>query len=315
MPTFQRSYRLLNFELCVTSNQSQILTILDENYYNSALNHLAPLLTSFNYFVEVTDQPADNHGRVEDMQLNYDSSNDSLLLTFLNGNVKVVIDYSRHSVHATLPQSALNYRAALANWLLTIPFADLIREWGYYFMHAACLEYNNQAIAFAGKSGSGKTTLSLGLLTQGWFYLTDDEAFLAENNGFQIYGALVRVKLSYHTWSLFSQYLGASQSYRGKRLYDLSEHFSSRLKHQSNLIAVCLISPADTNELQLLKPIEAFQELLNLAFLPTRPIYARANFNFLSNLALHLPVYRLNFSTDFAHLNALLQKEIIKPNA
>jgi len=39
MPTCQRRYRLLDFELCVTSNQPQVLTILDENYHDSAINH------------------------------------------------------------------------------------------------------------------------------------------------------------------------------------------------------------------------------------------------------------------------------------
>ena len=52
------------------------------------------------------------------------------------------------------------------------------------FVHSAALQFREQTVLLVGSSGAGKTTLTLGLLNQGWKFLSDELAPLAPGNGF-----------------------------------------------------------------------------------------------------------------------------------
>jgi hypothetical protein len=57
----------------------------------------------------------------------------------------------------------------------------LLRPLGFYSLHAAgVVPAHGQGILIIGASGSGKSTLALGLLRQGWGYLSDDAVLLRE---------------------------------------------------------------------------------------------------------------------------------------
>jgi hypothetical protein len=54
----------------------------------------------------------------------------------------------------------------------------LLRYQGFYPVHAACVAYDGVSCLLVGNSGSGKSTLTLGLVQEGWHYLTDDATLL-----------------------------------------------------------------------------------------------------------------------------------------
>lgn len=54
----------------------------------------------------------------------------------------------------------------------------LLRPHGLYGLHACGLERDSVGLLVVGASGSGKTTTSLGLIRQGWRYLSDDAVLL-----------------------------------------------------------------------------------------------------------------------------------------
>lgn len=55
----------------------------------------------------------------------------------------------------------------------------LLRPLGLYSLHSACVVTPPGAgLLMVGKSGSGKSTLTIGLIRQGWTYLSDDAVFL-----------------------------------------------------------------------------------------------------------------------------------------
>ena len=55
----------------------------------------------------------------------------------------------------------------------------LLRPLGFYSLHAAgVVPAHGQGVLIIGPSGSGKSTLTLGLLRQGWGYLSDDAVLL-----------------------------------------------------------------------------------------------------------------------------------------
>ena len=51
-------------------------------------------------------------------------------------------------------------------------------------VHSAVLQFRKRIVLLVGSSGAGKTTLTLGLLNQGWKFLSDELAPLAPGNGF-----------------------------------------------------------------------------------------------------------------------------------
>lgn len=52
--------------------------------------------------------------------------------------------------------------------------AALLRQRGYFVLHASCMALHDCAIAFCGFSGWGKSTSAAGLLHAGWRFVTDD---------------------------------------------------------------------------------------------------------------------------------------------
>lgn len=57
----------------------------------------------------------------------------------------------------------------------------LLRPHGLYALHANGVAKDEIGVLIAGRSGSGKSTLSLGLIRQGWRYLSDDITLLSHN--------------------------------------------------------------------------------------------------------------------------------------
>lgn len=62
--------------------------------------------------------------------------------------------------------------------LLMAPLMEMLKQRGYYGLHAAALTKDGAGYLFPGGAGSGKTTLALGLIKQGFAYLADDKLLL-----------------------------------------------------------------------------------------------------------------------------------------
>ncbi len=59
----------------------------------------------------------------------------------------------------------------------------LIQFLDYFTLHGACLESSSgKGVIISGPSGCGKTTLTLGLLKNGWKYLSDDAILLKQKD-------------------------------------------------------------------------------------------------------------------------------------
>ena len=65
------------------------------------------------------------------------------------------------------------------NDVLFTALAPVLRRRGYYLVHAFVANYEGRALMLVGSSGSGKTTTGLRLIREGWGFLSDDVASLA----------------------------------------------------------------------------------------------------------------------------------------
>lgn len=85
----------------------------------------------------------------------------------------------RITVSSPLPDDAPDLPSCLLGPVLGV----VLHQRGLAPLHAACLEINGQAVAFAGPSGKGKSTLAAALLAQGHRLLNDDITVLSVAEG------------------------------------------------------------------------------------------------------------------------------------
>jgi len=83
-----------------------------------------------------------------------------------------------------IPFKPLPYKQASAffEWGLNWCIANHSHQ--YLIIHAAVVEYNQQAFIFPGTPGSGKSTLCAALVCRGWRLLSDEMALLSLADGF-----------------------------------------------------------------------------------------------------------------------------------
>lgn len=67
--------------------------------------------------------------------------------------------------------------------LLAAPIIELMGCQGLHFLHASALYRNELGFLFSGEGGSGKTTIAIGLIREGFSYISDDSLYLCENGG------------------------------------------------------------------------------------------------------------------------------------
>ncbi|MFH1213220.1 MAG: hypothetical protein V1681_03975 [Candidatus Neomarinimicrobiota bacterium] len=311
MKLFQKNYRLLDFTIFVSTNSRDLVEILDENFLYPEMQAAPPARGWFRLDIEVVNNLEHVRELSDEFHYTYSREQEALLLSYLDGAIRVEISYPGRKISAKVEKIALHYRAALGNWLLTIPFAELVKEYHYYFMHSAALVKNERTLLLAGKSGRGKTTLALALLKRGWQYISDDEVYLYNDQGIYARGGPVRAKVTCKTWEMFSDILGVPDKFRGKRLIDLEAAFPEKVLTIGKVAALCVIKPADELRLDPLKPIDVLKELFSLAFLNSNPEYTSENFDFLANFSHLIPCYKLAFTTDFEELDRRLSEIIL----
>jgi len=310
MYSYSRQLNLLHFIIHLHANDSRVLDILcDDFIYNpKAKNDF--VRSEFHFYILVEDDDRTIEKPKGDFSYSYDFEANVLHLKYLNGAINIDIDYTKRSVFAVISRSTLFCGAALGNWIMTIPMAEFLKEYGMYFIHAACLEYEGKSVLFAGKSGYGKTTISLGLMKMGWNLIADDEVFLFDKVAFYAVGGPEKAKISYKTWQKFVDILGETDVFPNKRTINLSVLFPDKMREFGKVHSLCLIRQGTENRINRLKPIDAFQCLFSLAFLNSNPESTRSNFEFLANLCRNCYCYDLENNLDFDSLHTFLLDEL-----
>lgn len=304
---FQKSLQFREFRLDLQSNEAKILDILKDQFVSSEADSGFPVKKQFTFSIELLRGSGGAEPQPNGLQYSYDRDRDVLQLEYLSGSIRVEVQYAEDSVRACVTADALAHAAALGNWILTIPLAQLLKKSGLYFMHAACLEKDGRGYLFAGKSGSGKTTLTLGLLQQGWNAISDDDVFLTERDGqLMALGGPDRCKVTAETWRWLE---GEKETdFAGKRELSLERRFPGQLRRETPVDYLFFLAPENRTAIQKLQAVTAFERLLRLAFLPGNPKLVRQNWQFLGMLSNRLEAGDLRFRLDFADLEQKIQK-------
>jgi hypothetical protein len=119
----------------------------------------------------------------------------------------------------------------------------------HYLHHAAALSFHNKGIILTGDSGYGKTTLTLGLVQQGFRFLSDEIAALGRKDGL-LYPFPRGLHLREETLNLLDLPLSPEKASRwfGKYLIDLEDLFPGMIGGPAKISYIFVLKNANQEQ-------------------------------------------------------------------
>ena len=141
--------------------------------------------------------------------------------------------------------------------------AILLKQRGYFILHASCLPINQGAIAFVGNSGQGKSTLAAYFSTLGYPLITDDILTLTLSQSHpKTISSYPYIKLSPEAALAIGQppqYLTPLHKNSQKLIYPLRKKFTN---HSYPLKHIYLLATGNEVEIITASPQQAFRNLM-----------------------------------------------------
>ncbi|HXO41145.1 MAG TPA: hypothetical protein VN999_06855 [Thermoanaerobaculia bacterium] len=184
--------------------------------------------------------------------------------------------------------------------ILHFALCELLKRYGIYRIHAACVARNGTGYLFPGRSGSGKTTCCLALLRAGYGYLADDCTFLRRGlDGSEALCFPSSPKILDRTREIFPELACRS---------DPREVYSAQVVESCSpdFIVFPRITDCSRSRLEPLPRSQALGELLPQTLVISDRAIARAQTDVLSALVARARCYRLHFGSDAAALPDLV---------
>jgi len=104
-------------------------------------------------------------------------------LRLTDGASTSITHYNDKVIEMFLDHETLTDRYFFMRTFLLIPILELLRCFGFIYVHGALLENNNnRSILILGEGGTGKSTLSASLMLKGWKIVADDNILLKSND-------------------------------------------------------------------------------------------------------------------------------------
>ena len=99
-----------------------------------------------------------------------------LLLTDFKSTVE--INYHENSALFFLDPSMLKYEKLFSHTLLPLTVAELLKKYGFYYVHASCADIGGKGVLFLGGPGAGKSTSCYSLVRSGAKWVSDDAVLI-----------------------------------------------------------------------------------------------------------------------------------------
>jgi hypothetical protein len=103
---------------------------------------------------------------------------------FLTDSKSVIqIDYINDTARFDIHSSTLSFSKLFSHTLLPLALTELLKKFGFYYIHASCAEIKGKGILFLGEPGAGKTTACYSLVKAGAKWISDDAVLVKEVQG------------------------------------------------------------------------------------------------------------------------------------
>ncbi len=207
-----------------------------------------------------------------------------------------------------------------SDWLVTNLFfyplwAQLLKVYGLFPLHAAGLASGGRASLFLGRSGSGKSTLSLNLVRGGFGLLSDDTVFLREaGDGVEVLSFPEEINVKEETIKLLPELSRVKKfnvnELRQKSSFSIEELYPGCVVDSSTPAVMVFPQIADSEEttLEPMAGTEALSESLRYGFFFLDPSTTRQHFYIMSLLANQASCYRLYSGSDQERLEQVVSE-------
>jgi hypothetical protein len=138
-------------------------------------------------------------------------------LWLTEGNSTVEINYRKNTANFYLDKSALKARKLYSHTLIPLALIELLKKYGFYYIHASCAEINGAGILFTGGPARGKTTACYSLIRAGANWISDDAVLLRKIGGkIRAYSFIKEFSLKTGRSSLFKELKNIAPKTNGK---------------------------------------------------------------------------------------------------
>ena len=159
---------------------------LVSNYFESICNRktnpkMKPLRLELHILDEPPSIPTDSVRGIQGPSVTTHARGNDIYLASLDGSL-IHLDTVERKSKAYLKEAILTDTEKFFS-LLGQLLVEALRYNGLHFLHAAALNSNGLGLLFSGDGGCGKTTNSLGLVQNGFHFVSDDSIFLEKKDG------------------------------------------------------------------------------------------------------------------------------------
>lgn len=179
--------------------------------------------------------------------------------------------------------------------LLGVAFGMLLHQRGLMAIHASAVAVGGSAVLFLGFSGDGKSTTAAAMVRRGHALITDDIAAVQfDGDEARVWPAFPEIRLLCDSVASLGPTCNATRPDPGdKYSFRTEKRFSTA---SLPLGRVYLLTPADRNEIEPLRPVAACAEYLRHSFVAgiLKPTGTTSwYFHRCAELARQIPVFRL----------------------
>ena len=183
------------------------------------------------------------------------------------------------------------------------PLGILLENFGYYRLHASCVDIGGRAVLISGLSGSGKSTSAFALASNGGSIVSDDITFIKNKSGIYTAHTITRLfKLYRHTVRKFYPDLlryDAVISDEGEMYFDESHINKSRVRDSVvDSIIILEKTGKEVSSITRVHPSQVITHIFPSSIQVNYGKYTENKFDFLTGMLNDIPCYRVEFGTD-----------------
>ncbi len=186
------------------------------------------------------------------------------------------------------------------------PLLSLLDEYGYFTVHASCVQVGGRGVLFTGNSGRGKSTAAYAMLRRGHPILADDRILIKKDASYRALAISDVIKLERAAQQAFFPELRTI-----KPLHQVNDELYYKITSVGNLpylnstpanyLMIFERTATAESRLEQVNPSRVVGELFPVTMGDYSPEVMEKDFNYLMDLLENIQCYQVYFGTDMNH--------------
>ena len=213
------------------------------------------------------------------------------------------IDFKTNTIIVSLSDELFSFPYYNILFFFLYPLGLLLESWGYYRLHASCVDIEGRAVLFSGLSGSGKSTAAFALAANGGNIVSDDVTFLKKTcNFYKAYTITRLVKLHGDTVARFFPKLLIYEHIKNHEsdVYFDVHTLNTGIPMHSVLESIVVVEKTGVKHSRVIKvhPSTVVPHLFPSSIQINNNKFTHQKFIFLTDLLNNIPCYMVDFGVD-----------------